>query len=252
MSTGRLEGRVAIITGAARGQGAAEAELFAAEGAQVVVADVLDDEGQDVARRIGSAAVYHHLDVRSEDGWHSVVAATEQRLGKIDIVVNNAGITQFGPMLDTSLADYMSVIEVNQVGCFLGLVIGGAALARAGGGSIVNISSTAGLEGTQMCIAYTASKHAITGMTKTAAIELGPLGIRVNSVHPGGVDTAMIGLTDEARATGFGFLPVGRVAEPAEIAKAVLFLASDDSSYCTGTSLLIDGGSLAGPLNWQP
>ena len=145
----------------------------------------------------------------------------------------------------------MDVIRVNQVGCFLGMRTAGPLIARSGGGSIVNVSSTGGLEGVPRMIAYAASKHAITGMTKTAAVELGPLGIRVNSLHPGGVDTEMLGLSRRDKAEGFLWLPLQRIAEPEEIAQAALFLASDESSYCTGSELVADGGSLAGPLNWS-
>ena len=160
-------------------------------------------------------------------------------------------IERIAPLLETSLADYRAVVEVNQTGCFLGLRVAGAAIVRAGGGAIVNVSSTGGLEGVPRSIAYAASKHAVKGMTMTAAIELGPLGVRVNAVHPGGVDTPMLGLSAEARTEGFRFLPLGRIAEPAEIARVVAFLASDEASYMTGSSLLVDGGSMAGPLGWN-
>ena len=248
---GRLDGVVAIITGAARGQGEAEAREFVREGARVVVTDVLEAEGRAVADSLGDAARWMHLDVTSEQSWSDAVALAEQSFGKLNVVVNNAGIVQIASLLDTSVADYRRVIDVNQIGCFLGMKIGGAALVRAGGGSIINVSSTGGLEGVPKSIAYAASKHAITGMTKTAAIELGKYGIRVNSIHPGGVDTPMLSLDDATRESGFTFLPLGRVAAPAEIARVAVFLASSDSSYMTGSALLVDGGSMAGPLGWN-
>jgi 3alpha(or 20beta)-hydroxysteroid dehydrogenase len=247
----RLDGRVALVTGAARGQGAAEAIAFAAEGARVVVTDVLDEAGREVADRIGEQAVYQRLDVTQEAEWETAVALAEERFGRLDTLVNNAGVVQIAPLLETSLEDYRRIIEVNQIGCFLGMRIAGRVIVESGGGSIINVSSTGGLEGVPKSIAYAASKHAIVGMTKTAAIELGPMGVRVNSLHPGGVDTPMLGLSREERDTGFGFLPLQRIAEPEEIARVAVFLASSDASYCTGSEILVDGGSMAGPLGWN-
>ena len=252
MAKGRLAGRVAWVTGAARGQGAAEARLFAEEGARVVVCDVLEAELRAVAEEIGDAALAYPLDVSSESQWEACAAEVESRFGGLDVLVNNAGITRAAPLLETTLDDYMAVIGVNQVGCFLGMRVAGGLMARSGGGSIINVASTGGLEGVPQMVAYAASKHAITGMTKTAAIELAPQRIRVNSLHPGGVDTDMIGTPEQRRAVDYGFLPLGRLASPEEIARVALFLASDDSSYCTGTALLADGGSMSGPQNWSP
>ena len=245
----RLDGKVALITGAARGQGAAAARCFVAEGARVVLGDVLDCGP--VARELGDAAVAVRLDVTREEDWLAAVSRAESRFGALHVLLNNAGIVKVAPLLETSLADYRAVVEVNQTGCFLGMRHAVPAMIRAGGGSIVNVSSTGGLEGVPQSIAYAASKHAVTGMTKTAAIELGRHGIRVNSLHPGGVDTAMLNLTDEQRANAFGFLPLGRVANPDEIARVAAFLASDDASYMTGSAVLADGGSMAGPLGWN-
>lgn len=247
----KLKDQVALISGAARGQGAAEARAFVAEGARVVLGDILDAEGNALAAELGAAARYVHLDVTSESDWERAVALAEAEFGKLTVLVNNAGIVQIAPLLETSLSDYRRIIDVNQIGCFLGLRIAGAALVRAGGGSIINVSSTGGLEGVPKSIGYAASKHAVTGMTKTAAIELGKYGIRVNSLHPGGVDTPMLNLDDAAREHGFTFLPLGRVAAPEEIARVAVFMASSDSSYMTGTALLVDGGSMAGPLGWN-
>ncbi|UCE85191.1 MAG: glucose 1-dehydrogenase [Deltaproteobacteria bacterium] len=249
---GRLDGKVAIITGAARGQGEAEARLFAEEGARVVLGDVRDDLGMAVAASIGESALYLHHDVRSEEDWTRVVATARDRFGKLDVLVNNAGVLHFAPIADIELDDYLRVIQVNQVGCLLGMKSVIPAMLEAGGGSIVNISSTAGLTGTAGLVAYGSSKWAIRGMTKVAALELGPLGIRVNSVHPGGIDTAM-GRGDargfEKVDTGgvYASLPLGRIGQPLEVARLALFLSSDESSYCTGSEFTIDGGMTAGP-----
>lgn len=245
----RLDGKVALITGAARGQGAAAARVFVAEGARVVLGDVLDCSA--LAQELGDAAIAVTLDVTQEAHWHAAVGLAESHFGALHVLLNNAGIVRVAPLLETSLDDYRAVVEVNQTGCFLGMRIAAPALVRAGGGAIVNVSSTGGLEGVPHSIAYAASKHAVTGMSKTAAIELGRYGIRVNSLHPGGVDTAMLNLTDEQRANAFGFLPLGRVARADEIARVAAFLASDDASYMTGSAVLADGGSMAGPLGWN-
>jgi 3alpha(or 20beta)-hydroxysteroid dehydrogenase len=252
MTNLRLAHRIALVTGAARGQGAAEARLFAREGAKVVIADVLESELHEVAASIGDAAWPVVLDVGDESAWRRCVDEIESRLGGLHILVNNAGIARSAPLLETTLDDYMAVIQVNQVGCFLGMKMAGALIAKSGGGSIVNVSSTGGLEGVPQMVAYAASKHAITGMTRTAAIELAAYRIRVNSLHPGGVDTAMLGSPEERRAVDYSWLPAGRLADPEEIARAALFLASDDASYCTGTAMLVDGGVMAGPLGWTP
>lgn len=247
----RLDGKVAIITGGARGQGAAEARLFVAEGARVLLGDVLDDEGKALAAELGKNAVYTHLDVTDELAWRSAVELAEKRFGPVHVLVNNAGIVRIAPFEQTSLADYMDVIRVNQVGVFLGIRSVIASMKRAGGGSIVNISSIDGLVGMALGAAYVSSKFAVRGLTKTAALELGPLGIRVNSIHPGGVDTPMvrgIGVQPDASAGQglFSNVPLGRIGQPAEMAKLALFLASDDSSYSTGSEFIADGGLTAG------
>lgn len=249
---GRLDGKVALITGAARGQGEAEARLFVEEGAKVVLADVLDGEGTVVAKDLGAAACYTHLDVTSESDWASAVELAKSTFGRLDVLVNNAGILKFGPIAMTSLDDYRAVIEVNQVGVFLGMRAAIPAMAANGNGSIVNISSIDGLIGMAGGVAYVASKFAVRGMTKTAALELGQLGIRVNSIHPGGVDTPMIHpegtpLADmDIDAMMSKQVPLGRIAQPIEVARLAAFLASDDSSYCSGSEFVIDGGMTAG------
>jgi 3alpha(or 20beta)-hydroxysteroid dehydrogenase len=253
---GRLDGKVALISGAARGQGEAEARLFAGEGARVVLGDVLDDLGERVAKDIGDNARYVHLDVRDEASWAAAVKTAEEEFGPVTVLLNNAGIFRFSALQETSLEQFRDVVDVNQVGPFLGMKAVVPSMTEAGGGSIVNISSTNGLSGFPNTISYTATKWAVRGMTKTAAMELGPLGIRVNSIHPGGVDTEMIGPkalegfsdTDELDDR-FGDLPLGRVGQPIEIARLALFLASDESSYSTGSEFVADGGMLAGPLN---
>jgi 3alpha(or 20beta)-hydroxysteroid dehydrogenase len=252
----RLDGKVALITGAARGQGAAHARLFVAEGAKVVFGDVLDDLGEQLAKELADDAVYVHLDVRQEADWQAAVAEAENRFGKLDILMNSAGVLAMGALThDVSLDDYMKVIEVNQIGVFLGMRAAIPALLRNGGGAIVNTSSTNGMAGYGGTIAYTASKFAVRGMTKNVALEYGKANIRANSIHPGGIDTVMIrpeglgGFTDEAQAEAFGMTPIPRVGQPEEVAKLALFLASDDSSYCTGAEFLIDGGQLAGTVN---
>jgi 3alpha(or 20beta)-hydroxysteroid dehydrogenase len=245
----RLAGKVALITGGARGQGEAEARLFAEEGARVVIADVLDEAGERVATQIGEAARYLHLDVTNETEWAEVVEKTVGLFGRLDILINNAGIVRTGYIEEHSLADYMAVVNVNQVGVFLGIRAVAAAMRASGGGSIVNISSNAGLEGVEGVVGYVASKWAVRGMSKTAAIELGKDGIRVNSVHPGGVDTPMLGgdeLGHMAASDPFRDQPIPRISQPLEIARLVLFLASDDSSYSTGSEFIADGGRTAG------
>jgi 3alpha(or 20beta)-hydroxysteroid dehydrogenase len=252
---GRLDGKVAVISGAARGQGEAHARLFAAEGAKVVLGDVLDDLGEKVTIDIGDAAVYRHLDVTSEDDWASVVDTAVSEFGMLNVLINNAGILRTGMIEATSLDEYMAVIKCNQVGCFLGMKAAIAVMREAGGGSIVNTSSTSGLIGMPAMTAYTASKFAVRGMTKCAAMELGRYGIRVNSVHPGGVDTEMIRRPEFAgvqEGNAYAWQPVPRVGQPEEIARLMLFLASDESSYCSGAEFVIDGGMTAGPPIWQP
>ena len=254
---GRLDGKVAIISGGARGQGEAEVRLFAAEGAKVVFGDVLHDLGEAVAADVGPDAHYIPLDVTDPGAWQKAVDETTSRYGPPNVLVNNAGILLFGvSMVDTSLEEYMRVINVNQVGVFLGMKYTAPAMIEAGGGSIVNISSTNGMAGYGGTVAYTASKFAVRGMTKNAALELGQHGIRVNSIHPGGVETAMTApetlgetITDEARDATYAMLPLGRPAQPIEIAHLALYLASDESSYSTGAEFIADGGMLAGVVN---
>jgi len=246
-SEGRVAGKVAVITGAARGQGEAEARLFASEGAKVIVADVLDELGQAVAGDIGEAATFVHLDVSSQSDWEAAAGVAED-LGGASVLVNNAAILIPSAIEDTSLDDYMKVISVNQIGTFLGMKAVFAQMKAKRGGSIVNISSVDGLQSKNGLISYSASKFAIRGMTKTAAVEWGRFGIRVNSVHPGGVNTVMGNPMNDpvAEKEPYQFHAINRIGRPEEIATAVLFLASDEASYITGAELSVDGGWRAG------
>jgi 3alpha(or 20beta)-hydroxysteroid dehydrogenase len=242
--TARFEGKTVVITGAARGQGAEEARRFAAEGASVVLADVLDDEGKATAEEIGGS--YVHLDVTSEEDWEAAVGG----LDALHVLVNNAGVLgAFNHIVKSDVEAFRRTIDINLVGTFLGLKHGGRKIGGSGGGAIVNISSISGMWGTPFAAAYVSSKWAIRGLTKTAAIELGRSGIRVNSVHPGGVRTPMTEGLDDGTAPWYSKLPVPRIGTVEDIAGAVLFLASDEAAYITGTELVIDGGTLAGDLN---
>ncbi|CAN5714803.1 glucose 1-dehydrogenase [soil metagenome] len=246
---GRLSGRTAIITGAGRGQGEAEARLFVAEGAQVVVADILDDLGSAVAADLGDRAIFVHLDVSQEEGWASALGAATEAFGKVDVLVNNAAILHLGAIEDTSLDDFQRVVAVNQQGTFLGMRAVIPEMRRVGGDSIVNVSSKDGVLGMNGVAAYASSKWAVRGMTKVAALELGKYGIRVNTLIPGPVDTPMNspeGSEDVDRDAFFTGQPVPRIGRPSELAAAALFLASDESSYCTGAELLVDVGASAG------
>jgi 3alpha(or 20beta)-hydroxysteroid dehydrogenase len=248
---GRLDGKVALITGGARGMGKSHGRHLAAEGARVVFGDVLDDQGGYVAAKLGpDRCRYTHLDVTSEADWAAAVALTTETFGRLDVLVNNAGILLFASIADMPADDFRRVLEVNAVGCWLGMKAVIDPMTKAGGGSIINISSVEGFAGAAGLSAYSASKFAVRGMTKAAAQELGRFGIRVNSVHPGGVLTRMV--LDQAGSGRdgdrfLGGMPLGRFAEPAEISRLVVYLASDESSYSTGSEFVADGGLLSGP-----
>jgi 3alpha(or 20beta)-hydroxysteroid dehydrogenase len=247
---GRLDGKVALITGAARGQGAAEARLFVAEGAQVMLGDVLDNDGEIVAKALGDRAAYLRHDVTSESDWDAIVAATRSRFGRVDVLVNNAGVFRVLGMTVTPLEEYMRIVTINQVGTFLGMKAVAETMIAQGSGSIINISSIAGLGGGAGTIAYSASKFAVRGMTKVAAVELAPFGVRVNSVHPGLIDTPMLrdglGLGSDATLEAIrARVPNGRMAAADDVARLVLYLASDDSTYSTGSEFVVDGGMTA-------
>lgn len=250
--TGRLEGKVAIVTGGARGIGESVARGMAAEGAAVVLADKRDDAGRGVADALTAehrTAAYVSLDVTSESGWRDAVDTTVDRFGGVDVLVNNAGIIRVAPLVDCDLETFRKVLETNLVGAFLGIRSVVEAMTARGGGSIVNFSSPQGLEGRYGLPAYTASKFGVRGLTKTAAIELGPLGIRVNTVVPGPTKTAMTqrqGWSDDDYDAAYGQYPLGRMANADEIAAVCLFLASDEASFCTGADFVADGGVTAG------
>jgi len=244
----RLANKVALISGGARGQGAAEARLFVQEGASVVLGDVLDKDGERLAaqlNRVGAkeCALYLHLDVSKAGDWERAVAATERQFGGLDILVNNAGILSLAGIEQTSEDDWQRVIDINQKGVWLGMKAVVAAMRKRSGGSIINISSIYGLIGSGGSAAYHASKGAVRLLTKTAALEFAGDNIRVNSVHPGIITTPMVEAIDrELRAGILSLVPVRREGRPEEIAYGVLFLASEESAYMTGSELVIDGG----------
>ena len=246
---GELAGKVALITGGARGIGAATARRFVAEGAQVLIADRRAEEGNALAAELGQGARFVELDVGMEASWLAAVAAAEQGFGKLDVLVNNAGIIRVQKLAEMSVDTFRQVLDVNLVGTFLGLKHASPLIARSGGGAIVNFSSVQGLEGREGFLAYSASKFGVRALTKTAAIELGPQGIRVNTVIPGPTKTKMTerkGWTDADYDRAYGKYPLGRMAEPGEVAEMVVFLSSDWSSYCTGGDFVVDGGITVG------
>ena len=247
----RLEGKVALITGAARGQGAAEARMFAQEGAKVILADVTDQEGMAVAAEIAEAggdALYVHLDVTNEDEWESAVQSAVASFGKLDILVNNAGIWRRGHVLETSSDQWDEIMDVNAKGVFLGTKAAIPAMRKAGGGSIINISSTAGLVGSKTSAAYSASKGAVRIFTKSTAVQYAAEGIRANSIHPGPIDTDMgdqVWPDATSREAAVARTAIARIGTADDIAYGALYLASDESSFVTGSELVIDGGVTA-------
>ena len=250
---GKLEGQVALISGAARGQGEAQARLFAKEGAAVALGDVLEDDGQRVAESIndtGGQAMFQKLDVTEVSSWQSMVEETVGQFGRLDVVINNAGIARVKLIEESTLEEYLEVIRINQVGVWLGMQAAIPALKEAGGGCIINTSSTAGLEGYSGLGAYVSSKFAVRGMTKVAAQELGRYNIRVNSVHPGPIDTPMIRdpriARQETADVGINS-PIPRVGHVDEVAAMMLFIAAD-ATYSTGSEFVIDGGVTAGSM----
>lgn len=238
----RLEGKVAIITGAAQGMGAAHAKLFIEEGAKVVITDLNEENGQALAAELGENAIFVKQNVASEEDWATVIAKAEEAFGPVNVLVNNAGITMAKSILQTTTEEYRRIVEINQVSVFLGMKAVIPSMQKASGGSIVNISSLNGL--VAGAIGYTDTKFAVRGMTKAAAIEGAHYNIRVNSVHPGVIATPMV-VQEDTKAAVEEFakhIPLQRVAQPEEVSKMVLFLASDESSYSTGSEFVIDGG----------
>lgn len=241
----RLSGKIAIITGAAQGMGAAHAKLFVEQGAKVVLTDLNEEKGNAFAAELGENAVFVKQNVANEADWANVVAVAEEKFGPVNVLVNNAGITMAKKIVDASVEDYRRIVEINQVSVFLGMKAVLSSMQKAGGGSIVNVSSMNGL--VAGAIGYTDTKFAVRGMTKAAAMELAEYGIRVNSVHPGVIATPMV-VQEDTKAAVEAFakhIPLGRVAQPEEVSNMVLFLASEDSSYSTGSEFVIDGGMTA-------
>jgi 3alpha(or 20beta)-hydroxysteroid dehydrogenase len=247
----RLVGKVALITGAARGQGEAEARRFVTEGARVAVADVTDETGAALVEELGDAAVYVHLDVTDAEMWGAVVDAVVARWERLDVLVNNAGVGYAGIIDELPLEHHHHLVDVNLNGVYYGMRAVAATMRAQGSGSIINISSIDGLAGMLGMSSYSATKFAVTGMTRSAAIDLGPFGIRVNSIHPGFIDTPMLRDPQAPRVQQvMSMQPIRRVGRPEEVAALALFLASDEANYITGAQIPIDGGHLAGP--WRP
>lgn len=240
----RVSGKVAIVTGAARGMGAAHARRLIEEGAKVMLTDLLDEEGEAMVRTLGANARFMHHDVAKESEWKRIVSETEVAFGPVSVLVNNAAISSFSPIETLEEADYRHTIDVNQVSVFLGMKSVIPSMKRAGGGSIINISSSAGLVGLPYLLSYVASKFAVRGMTKSAAIELAPYNIRVNAIFPGIIRTPLMAATPpDVELELIKKTPAGRLGEPDEIANVMLLLASDESRFATGAEFAVDGGS---------
>lgn len=238
----RLTGKVALVSGGARGMGASHVRAMVAEGAKVVFGDILDDQGKAVAAELGDAVRYVHLDVTQPDQWDAAVATACEQFGGLHVLVNNAGILNVGTIEDYELSEWHRIIDINLTGVYLGIRAVVKPMKDAGRGSIINISSIEGLAGTIACHGYTATKFAVRGLTKSTALELGPSGIRVNSIHPGLIKTPMTEwVPDDIFQTA-----LGRAAEPVEVSNLVVYLASDESSYSTGSEFVVDGGTIAG------
>jgi 3alpha(or 20beta)-hydroxysteroid dehydrogenase len=239
---GRLAGKVALVSGGARGMGASHARALVAEGAKVLFGDILDHEGELVAKEIGDSARYIHLDVTQAEHWERAVAIALTEFGGVDILVNNAGILNIGTVEDYEISEWHRILDINVTGVFLGIRAVVKPMKAAGRGSIINISSIEGMAGTVASHGYTASKFAVRGLTKSTALELGPCGIRVNSIHPGLIKTPMTEwIPEDIFQTA-----LGRAAEPQEVSNLVVYLASDESSYSTGSEFVVDGGCVAG------
>ncbi|MFJ1461725.1 SDR family oxidoreductase [Nocardia sp. N2S4-5] len=244
--TGRLSGRVALISGAASGMGAAHARAFVGEGARVVLGDIAAEAGKQLADELGERAVFVPLDVTRSGDWDVAVAAAVAAFGKLDVLVNNAGLLDGGALGDFTEERWQRILAVNLTGPFLGLTAARDALVAAAPAAVVNISSAAGMQGVAGMHGYTASKFGLRGLTKSAALELAPFGVRVNSVHPGGIATPMIGAQPGTVAIDRTANTLTRLGAPEEISSLVVYLASTESSYCTGAEFVADGGMTAG------
>ncbi|WP_063037959.1 SDR family oxidoreductase [Nocardia pseudovaccinii] len=243
---GRLAGRVALISGGSSGMGASHARAFVDEGASVVIGDIADEAGARLADELGEQAAYVHLDVTRSGDWEAAVAETVRRFGKLDVLVNNAGVLDGGPLGTYTEKQWQQVLAINLTGPFLGLTATRDALVAARPSAVVNISSAAGMQGVAGMHAYTASKFGLRGLTKSAALELAPHGVRVNSVHPGGILTPMIGAMAGAVDVDRNENTLARLGLPEEVTSLVVFLASTESSFCNGAEYVIDGGMTAG------
>ncbi|MDZ8172107.1 glucose 1-dehydrogenase [Microbacterium xanthum] len=243
----RVQDKVVLISGGARGMGASHARLLASEGAKVVIADILDEEGEALAADIGDAARYVHLDVTDFDQWQAAVARAVEAFGGLDVLVNNAGIANFGSIEEYSLEDWDKIIAINLTGVFYGTKAVIDAMKQRESGSIINISSTAGLQGYEALPGYNAAKFGVRGLSKSTALDLGKYNIRVNSVHPGVIRTPMT----EALETPQNHVALHRVGEPIELSNMILFLASDESSFSTGSEFIADGGETAGLSHYE-
>lgn len=241
----RFRGKTAIISGGARGMGASHSRAIVAEGGNVIIADVLDVDGKELALELGEAASFAHLDVTDPHAWAAAVALAEETYGPVSVLVNNAGVLAQGPIVDGTPEEFRRVLDINLTGVYLGMRATVPSMRKAGGGSIVNISSTAGLIGYAYLGAYVASKWGVRGLTKAAALELGPDNIRVNSVHPGPIRTPMTAEIGDDVTEG---QPIARFGEPEEVTRVVCFLASDDASYSTGSEFTVDGGQVTGKV----
>ena len=247
----RLEGKVAIVTGGSWGMGEATVRLLVEDGARVVIGDVLDEPGEALAKELGDAVVFNHMDVTKKADWIAAVEAS-QALGALNVLVNNAAIIFQKTIMDTTEEDFMKIVSINQLGVFLGMQSVFEAMKANGGGSIINVSSIDGLQSKNSLVAYSSTKWAVRGMTKAAALEMGKFGIRVNSVHPGGIYTAMHGsdfISLEEANNFYKSHAIPRVGLPREVAALSAFLASDEASYTTGTEFVADGGWSAGLVN---
>lgn len=245
---GRLEGKVAVVTGAARGQGEATARLFAAEGAKVALIDI-NDRGAEIAKEIGPAATFHNFDIAREDKWSEFAETLLQNWGRVDILINNAAVVHAADLLSLQRSDFERVFNINVIGSWIGLKTLGAHMVAQGKGSIVNVCSVAGLSAQNGLGAYATSKWALRGLSKVAALELGCRGVRVNSIYPGGIDSPMAHETpgsDQVTAADFRGQPIARIGHPDEVAYTSLFLASDEASYLCGAEIAIDGGLTIG------